>query len=660
MRHLSIDIETYSDIDLSKSGLYAYVESPNFQIMLFAYCVDFNVDAVQVVDFTRGEQLPDEIVRALNDPQVTKHAFNAAFEYTCLSQAGFQSDIRQWQCTMVHAYYLRYAGGLQTVTEALRLPADRLKDRKGKDLIKFFSKPCRPTKKNGGRTRNLPEHDPEKWQAFKAYCAQDVVAETSVLRRLAPWPMPADEWANWYLDQQINSAGVRLDVDLVRGALDIDDERTKELMQEAQQISGLENPNSVAQLKTWIEEETGDPVDSLNKAAVQDLIDETDCDRVQRVLEIRQELGKASVSKYTAMRNARSSQDRVRGLLQFYGAGTGRWAGRLVQVQNLPRNKISGAALSVARELVKAEDSQMIELIFGNVQDTLSQLIRTAFIPSPGNRFLIADFSAIEARVIAWLAGETWRQEVFETSGKIYEASAAQMFGVPVESIAPGRENYALRQKGKVAELALGYQGSVGALIQMGALDMGLNEDELPEIVELWRERSPRIVQLWYALQRAALNCIRTAMPQQTHGLIFRLEASAADTYMTIELPSERKLFFARPHIAVNKFGRDSIGFYNMNQTTRKWEQCQTYGGKLTENVVQAIARDCLAVTMRRLAAKGCQIVMHIHDEVVIDHPVDHPIQLEEVCDIMAQPIAWAPGLILRGDGFAADFYQKD
>ena len=376
--------------------------------------------------------------------------------------------------------------------------------------------------------------------------------------------------------------------------------------------------NSVAQLKTWIEEETGEPVDTLNKAAVQDLIDETDCDRVQRVLEIRQELGKASVSKYTAMRNARSSQDRVRGLLQFYGAGTGRWAGRLVQVQNLPRNKISGAALSVARELVKAEDSQMIELIFGNVQDTLSQLIRTAFIPSPGNRFLIADFSAIEARVIAWLAGETWRQEVFETSGKIYEASAAQMFGVPVESIAPGRENYALRQKGKVAELALGYQGSVGALIQMGALDMGLNEDELPEIVELWRERSPRIVQLWYALQRAALNCIRTAMPQQTHSDLPH-EASAADTYMTIELPSERKLFFAatsyrrkQVRARLDRVLQHESDDAQVGTMSDVWRQADG-------NVVQAIARLSCSHDAPS-CGKGCQIVMHIHDEVVIDH----------------------------------------
>lgn len=658
MKHLSIDIETYSGVDLGKSGLYAYCESPDFQIMLFAYSVDFG--AVKVVDFMAGESLPVEIVAALNDASVIKHAFNAAFEIHCLQKAGYSTSARQWQCTMVHAYYLRFAGGLQTVSEALRLPSDKQKDKRGRALIRFFSQPCKPTKNNSYRTRNLPEHAPEKWQEYKEYNAQDVVAEMSVLRRLAPWSMPAEEWDNWYLDQEINDRGVKIDLDLVRGALNIDTQRTAALSEEAAKLSGLKNPNSVSQLKWWIKTETGREVESLDKAAVAELIKQTKNPRVKRVLEIRQELGKASVSKYTAMQNARSSGDRVRGLLQFYGAGTGRWAGRLVQVQNLPRNKISGKALDLARDLVKTEDATMLEFVFGSVQDTLSQLIRTAFVPKEGHHFLIADYSAIEARVIAWLAGETWRQEVFAGDGKIYEASAAQMFGVPVETIVHGHKNYALRAKGKVAELALGYQGSVGALIQMGALDMGLTEDELPEIVNLWRARSPAIVDLWYSLQEAAGNCLHTGREALRYGLRFKLESSTFDSYLTIELPSGRKLFYPDPHFSTNKFGNDTIGFWNINQTTRKWEPSQTYGGKLTENVVQAIARDCLALSMRRLAEAGFHVVMHIHDEVVIEHPIDHPLQLEDAIRIMTAPIDWAPGLILNADGFIANYYQKD
>lgn len=658
MKHLSIDIETYSDIDLGKSGVYKYVQSPNFQILLFAYSIDGAEP--EIVDLAQGEAIPAHIIAALSDPNVLKQAFNAAFEIACLSK--FYLIIpKQWHCTMVHAYYLRYSGGLANVNEQLQIPANKAKDRSGRALIQYFSVPCKPTKRNGGRTRNYPYHDPEKWELFKTYCKQDVVAEMAIAERLAPWPMPEKEWDLWHLDQQINSFGIAIDVDLVKHAISIDASRREELETEARALTGLKNPNSVAQLKDWLEKETGSPVDTLRKEDVRDLLQETNCEKVSRGLEIRQELGKTSVSKYQAMHAAVGIDGRVRGLLQFYGAGTGRWAGRLVQVQNLPRNQYEGEMLDLARTLLKSDRVDGIELVYGDVQDTLSQLIRTAFIPTKGNRFVVADFSAIEARVIAWLAGETWRQEVFATSGKIYEASAAQMFGVPIETIVPGHENYALRRKGKVAELALGYQGSSGALIQMGALDMGLTEEELPEIVQLWRNRSPRIVDLWYALGAAAVTCVSTGQPQTTHRLTFRLEASEQDSYMTIELPSGRKLFYARPYLLENQWGQPQIGFYNLDQYSRKWERCPTYGGKLTENVVQAIARDCLAVALLRIEHAGFQTVMHIHDEVVLDVPaiISREV-LPYICDLLSEPIDWAPGLILKAAGFESEYYKKD
>lgn len=658
MEHLSIDIETYSDIDLGKSGLYKYVQSPDFQILLFAYSVDFGEP--EIVDLACGEKIPDHIVAAMSDPAVTKHAFNAAFEIVCLSKF-YHIIPNQWKCTMVWAYYLRYSGGLANVNEQLRIPSDKAKDRSGRALIQYFSMPCKPTRSNGGRTRNYPYHDPGKWEDFKTYCRQDVVAEMAVLRRLSPWPMPEVEWRLWQLDQDINRTGVAIDTQLVSHAISIDAIRREELETEARALTGLQNPNSVSQLKGWLEQKTGSPVETLRKEDVKDMLQNTDCDTVSRVLEIRQELGKTSVSKYQAMADAVGADRRIRGLLQFYGAGTGRWAGRLVQVQNLPRNRYTGKMLDLARTLVKSDRAGEIELIFGDVQDTLSQLIRTAFVPAQGCRFIVADFSAIEARVIAWLAGETWRQEVFATSGKIYEASAAMMFGVPIETISPGEENYHLRQKGKVAELALGYQGSTGALIQMGALDMGLTEEELPEIVSLWRERSPRIRDLWYALDACSIACVETGQPQVSHGITFRLEASSEDSYLTIELPSGRKLFYPSPYLTENPWGNPAIGCWTANQQSRKWERCPTYGGKLTENVVQAIARDCLADALMRLSFYGYKTVMHIHDEVVLEVP--HGIQygsLEDVCKIISRPISWAPGLILKASGFEAEYYQKD
>lgn len=656
MRHLSIDIETYSDIDLVKAGLYKYVESPNFQILLFAYSVD-GADP-EIVDLAQGEKIPEAIVRAMADPAVTKHAFNAAFEIACLSKF-YHIIPTQWQCTMVWAYYLRYSGGLASVGKALGFKEDKAKDRSGKALISYFSVPCKPTKTNGGRTRNFPHHDPDKWSDFKDYCKQDVVAEMAIMERLAPWPMPDHEWQLWHLDQEINCRGVAIDQGLVKAAVAFDNLSQDALMSRAMELTKLSNPNSVSQLKGWIEEETGKEIDSLSKEAVKTLISETDCEKVCEVLEIRQQLGKSSVSKYKAMQNAVCADGRVRGLLQFYGAGTGRWAGRLVQVQNLPRNSMDDDLLDLARTLVKSQKFEALEVIFGNIQDTLSQLIRTAFIPAKDHYFAISDFSAIEARVIAWLVKESWRQEVFATTGKIYEASAAQMFGVPVDTIAPGKEHYHLRQKGKVAELALGYQGSTGALIQMGALKMGIPEEELPLIVQLWRDRSPRIRDLWYALDSAAIACVQTGQMQVTHGLIFRLEASHKDCYLTIELPSKRKLFYPFPELGENQWGSPQI-FFKSQDISKKWIKTPTYGGKLTENIVQAIARDCLAVSLERLDKAGLKTVMHIHDEVVLEVPHQNSEALQKACDLMAEPIDWAPGLILNGAGFTSNYYKKD
>lgn len=655
MRHLSIDIETYSSVDIGSAGLYKYVESSDFQILLFAYSIDGAEP--EIVDLAEGEKIPEAIVHAMADPAVIKHAFNAAFEIACLSRF-YHIIPAQWQCTMVHTYYLRFTGGLDAVGKALGFKEDRAKDRSGKALIRYFCSPCPPTKSNSGRTRNLPYHDPEKWANFKEYCKQDVVAETAILERLSPWPMPDHEWDLWHLDQEINRRGVRIDTALVDGAIAFDEISQEYLISRAKEITGLSNPNSVTQLKGWIEEETGEEIKNLNKEAVKTLIKECSCEKIKEVLAIRQQLGKSSVSKYTAMANAVCADERVRGLLQFYGAGTGRWAGRLVQVQNLPRNSMDLGMLDLARILVKERKFEALEVVFGNVQDTLSQLIRTAFIPAEGHYFAISDFSAIEARVIAWLAKESWRQEVFATTGKIYEASAAQMFGVPVETIAPGKENYHLRQKGKVAELALGYQGSTGALIQMGALKMGIPEEELPTIVQLWRDRSPRIRDLWYALESAALEAVSSGQPQVDHGLTFRLERSRQDSYLTIELPSGRKLFYRSPILGENQWGSPQISFLVNDRMGSRKEP--TYGGKLTENVVQAIARDCLAVSLLRLKRAGFRTVMHIHDEVVLEVPDENPDALKTACDIMAQPIDWAPGLILKGAGFTAQYYMKD
>ncbi len=657
MRHLSIDIETYSSIDIKKAGLYKYVQSPDFQILLFAYSWDGG--PVQVVDLAQGEQIPPEIVYALADPSVIKHAYNASFEWYCLNKL-FYSPIEQWRCTMIHGLYCGYTSGLAATAVALGLPEDKRKMSVGAALIRTFCVPCKPTKSNGFRTRTLPHHEPEKWQLFKEYCRQDVVTEMEIERRLAAFPIPEKEQRLWELDQRINAHGVAVDMDVVEGALQIDETVTAELMEEAVQLSGLENPKSVKQLTAWLTEEIGEEVDNLQKGTVSKLIEKIDEGKAKRVLEIRRELSKTSVKKYQAMREAVCNDGRIRGLLQFYGANrTGRWAGRLVQVQNLPRNYLE--TLGHARELVRERKVDALKLIYGNVPDTLSQLIRTAFIPSPGHVLVVADFSAIEARVLAWLAGEEWRLEVFRTHGKIYEASASQMFGVPLERIVKGNPEYELRQKGKVAELALGYQGGPGALISMGALDQGLTEEELPDIVRRWRAANRRIVDLWYSLENAALEVMRTGQPVGIRGLILSREGDLANglDFLTITLPSGRKLFYARPFLSQNEKGKEALHYHGVNQKTRKWEVIPTYGGKLVENVVQAISRDCLAESLVRLTTAGYQSVMHIHDEVVLDVPADLA-DLDTVTAIMGVPISWAPGLPLKAAGFIADYYQKD
>ena len=660
MKHLSIDIETRSSVDIGKAGLYKYAQSPDFRILLFAFQEDEN--PVEVVDLAQGEEIPEHAVRMLADPDVTKHAYNAAFEWYCLNRAGYQTPLKQWRCTMAHGLYCGYTAGLDATGKAIGLPQDKQKLAAGKALIRYFCVPCRPTKTNGNRTWNQPWHAKEKWELFKEYNRQDVVTERAILNRLEQFPMPEAEQKQWQMDVLMNAFGVRVDTELIKGALYIDAVSTQELTEEAVRITGLGNPNSGAQLVPWLNTQCGkERFQDIQKATVADALDHREDypEDVQRMLEIRQQLGKTSIKKYVAMDTAKGEGDRVRGLTQYYGANrTGRWAGRMVQMQNLPRNYLK--TLDYARDLVKDKNYAGLKLLYGNVPDTLSQLIRTAFIPSEGNKFVVSDFSAIEARVIAWLAGEQWVNEVFATHGKIYEATAAQMFGVPVERIAKGNPEYSLRQKGKVATLALGYQGGTSALIAMGALNMGLTEDELPDIVSRWRQANPRIRDLWYAVENAALAAMETARPQAIRGLIFALEGDLlyGQSFLTVRLPSGRKLYYPKPFLKENQFGKQALHYYTVGQQTRKWEVASTYGGKMTENIVQAIARDCLAVTLERIYDRGLQTVFHVHDEVIIDAPMETTV--EEICDLMAEPIPWAPGLILNGAGFESSYYMKD
>ena len=660
MDHLSIDLETFSSVPIAKAGSQKYIASPDFEILLFAYSL--NGAPPVCCDIAQGELLPDWVLDALCNPQCLKHAYNAAFEWGCLSKfMGRQLPPEQWRCTMFHGLYAGYPAGLDATGRALGLPEDKRKLSTGKALIRYFCVPCTPTKSNGGRRRNLPHHDPARWELFREYNAQDVTTEMEIERRLSLITVPDWLQRQWETDLLINARGVAVDMEMVNGALEIGATVRERLTQEAVRISGLSNPNSVQQLSAWLEQETGEEVMDLRKDTVAKMIAQApDIPEVQRMLEIRQELGKTSTKKYDAIEQAVCPDGRVRGLLQFYGANrTGRWAGRLVQVQNLPRTYTQ--PLELARNLVKQRKLDNLRLIYGSVPDTLSQLIRTAFVASDGNVLIDADFSAIEARVISWLAGEQWRLEVFKTHGKIYEASASQMFGVPIERIKKGNPEYALRQKGKVAELALGYQGGAGALINMGALDMGIPENDLPDIVQRWRDTNKRICDLWYKTNSAAVEAISTGCSVGVGRLLVSCEYDAAHEveYLTVLLPSGRKLYYNSPQIGENKWGGPSISYMGMDQTTKKWKRIETYGGKLVENCVQAVARDCLAQAIENLEKEGLPVVFHIHDEVVIDCRAD-TATLDDVVNIMSRPIPWAPGLPLNADGWVGGFFKKD
>lgn len=663
MIHLSIDLETYSDVNLKKAGLYRYVQSPAFEILLFAY--SFDGAPTQVIDMAQGEKIPLEVIHALTDPQCLKHAYNAAFEWYCLSKyMGAQLPPSQWRDTMLHGLYAGYTAGLDATGRALGIPEDKQKLTTGKALIRYFCVPCKPTKANGGRTRNYPHHDPEKWALFKTYNGQDVVAEMEIERRLSVFPVPDFVQKQWETDLLINARGVAVDMDFCEGALELGETIRAQLTDEAVQLSGLQNPNSVKQLARWLSAETGDDITTLRKETIKELLGRDNADHVQRMLEIRQELGKTSTKKYDAIEAAVCDDGRVRGLLQFYGANrTGRWAGRLVQVQNLPRTYTE--PLEFARELVKGRKLDALRTVYGSPNDTLSQLIRTAFVAAPGNVLIDADFSAIEARVISWLADEEWRLEVFRTHGKIYEASASQMFGVALERIKKGNPEYSLRQRGKVAELALGYQGGVPAMRQMdtGKLLADLPDEEIKDIVDKWRNTNPKIRNLWYSFNDAAIRVIQNGGSLRVRCCTFARECDCirGTTCMTISLPSGRKLYYVEPAVGENRWGGPSITYMGVNDKN-KWGRIETYGGKLVENVVQAIARDCLAQAIEHLEAAGLPVVFHIHDEVVIDTAAfdTNDAMLDKVVKIMSTPIPWAEGLPLGADGWVGAFFKKD
>ncbi len=647
VRLIGIDIETYSPVDLSACGVYKYAEHPDFEVLLFACSV--NGGPVAVYDLACGERLPERITAALTDPAVLKTAYNAAFERVCLGRMlGLRLDPRQWECTMVRGAMGGLPLGLDACGEALGI--ERKKMREGRDLIRYFCMPCRATKANGGRTRNLPGDAPDRWETFKAYCRRDVEAEQEIRQRLGGVPFTPEERALYAVDQDINDRGVAVDLPLAEAAARMDAAEKARLSAEAVRISGLENPNSVQQLKAWLESVTGQTVDGLRKAELPGLISRTENAAARRLLAIRDEMGRTSTKKYEAIQRAACRDGRVRGLLQFYGAQrTGRWAGRLVQVQNLPQNHID--EIGTARRMVREGDTEGVRWTYGSISAVLSQLVRTAFIAPAGRRLLVCDFSAIEARVIAWLADEEWRLQVFRTHGKIYEASAAMMFHVPVESITKTDPR---RQKGKIAELALGYQGGVGALSQMGGERMGLSEDEMNGIVEQWREANPAIVRLWSAVEQSALMVLRSGEPFRYRGLTFAVAGGA----LRVQLPSGRSLFYPEAREEKNRFGRRALTYMGVRQTTKRWGRLETYGGKLTENIVQAIARDCLALTIRRLEQAGLAVVFHVHDEVIIEAAPGQT--LEQVERIFSTPMPWAASLPLRGAGYETEFYLKD
>lgn len=660
--HLSIDLETYSSVPIAKAGAPAYVRSPDFEILLFAYSYDFA--PVEVIDLAQGQQLPQWLVNAIFDAGTIKHAYNAPFEWQCLSRYfGVQLDPSQWQCTMMHGLYCGYTAGLDATGKALGLPQDKQKLNTGKALIRYFCVPCKPTKVNGGRTRNYPHHDLDKWELFVEYCRQDVVTEMEIERRLSTFPVPDFVQKQWQTDLLINDRGVAVDMELVRGAQAISVTEHDDLMAEAERITGLYNPNSVKQLAAWLEQQTGVELTDLRKATVADLLNaDGNSPAVERMLQLRQELGKTSNKKYDAIDTAVCGDMRVRGLLQFYGANrTGRWAGRLVQVQNLPQTHVE--PLDLARDLVRQQDLNSVKLIYGSVNRTLSELIRTAFVATPGNVLIDADFAAIEARVIAWLANEKWRLEVFKNGGDIYCASASEMFHC---TVVKGGENGHLRARGKVAELALGYQGGVGAMRSMdtGHLLDDSPDSELKEMIQKWRAASPNIAALWDAFNDAAIKVIQEggSIWVSCVNLSLQYDYNQGIPVLVITLPSGRALYYNNPAIGVNRWGTPSITYQGMDQKTKRWQTIETYGGKLTENCVQAIARDCLAETIERLSSAGYPVVFHVHDEVVIDIKpyADNDTMLNDVIQIMSEPIPWAPGLPLTADGWVGDYFTKD
>ena len=645
MSLLAIDIETYSDVDLQKCGVYAYCDSPQFEILLFAYA--FDDEPTEIIDLACGEQLPKRVLDALEDKGIVKTAFNAAFERTCISKyLGHRLSPASWQCTAVQSAMLALPLSLDGVGEVLDIQRKKLKE--GTDLVRFFSMPCKATKANGGRTRNLPSHEPEKWERFKAYCIRDVDAEREIRYKLRNYPIPESEMRLYQMDQEINDRGILVDRELVANAVLCDTQYKEAVAARAYELTGLDNPNSPAQIKGWLSDR-GVEVDSLDKKAVKSMISDAEGE-VLEVLQLRLLMAKTSVKKYEAIERSVCSDGRCHGLLQFYGANrTGRWAGRLVQVQNLPQNHI--VDLELARNLVKNRQFDLIDLLYDSTPGVLSELIRTAFIPRPGTRFIVADFAAIEARVLAWFSGEQWRLDTFAEGGDIYCASASQMFGVPV--VKHG-ENGHLRQKGKIAELALGYGGSVGALTSMGALEMGMQEEELQPLVNQWRASNPHITKFWWDVDAAAVMAVKERKSVTYKNLCFTYRSGI----LFVTLPSGRKLSYIKPRMTQNRFGRESLSYEGVGES-KKWMRIETYGPKLVENIVQATARDLLALAMLRLRDAGYEIVMHIHDEAVLEVP-EGVSSVDEVCRIMAEAPDWAAGLPLRADGYECPFYKKD
>lgn len=661
MKELSIDLETYNDVDISKCGAYKYAESDNFEILLFGVSVDG--EPIKVYDLACGDTIPEEILVALSDDNVTKWAFNASFERICLSNwlkrhhpehfygysipedpASKYLNPSAWKCTMIWSAYMGLPLSLEGVGAVLKLQDQKLKE--GKDLIRYFCTPCKPTKANGGRTRNLPQHDSEKWLRFKEYNRRDVEVEMAIKKRLAKYPVPEQIWDEYHLDQEINDRGIALDMKVVENAITFDERSREELTVAMQDITNLDNPNSVQQMKEWLSD-NGVETESLDKKAVKELIKATDEQTVQDALILRQQLAKSSVKKYQAMQNAVCRDGRAHGMFQFYGANrSGRWAGRLIQLQNLPQNHLPD--LEQARQYVIDGDYEMMDLLYDSVPSVLSELIRTAFVPRPGYKFIVSDFSAIEARVLAYLAGETWRSKVFAEGKDIYCASASQMFGVPVEKHGV---NSHLRQKGKIAELALGYGGSVGALISMGALEMGLPEEDLQPLVNAWRSSNPMITAFWWDVDRAVKTAITKRIPMEVRGIKFFYKSGM----LFIQLPSGRRLSYVKPRIGVNQFGGESVTYEGVG-STKKWERIESYGPKFVENIVQAISRDILCYAMKTL--RHCFIVGHVHDELIIE--CDPRVDLKIVCEQMGRSPDWMPDILLRADGYETDFYKKD